>query len=135
MNRGRSRPTDAELGILNVLWEHGEATVREVHERLGDDGRAYTTTLKLLQLMTEKGLVERDESRRSHVYRAAIDRTSTQTALLRELRSKAFGGSTASLILGALSDTPASREEIDAVRRLLDQMEQRDDEAEHGGNS
>jgi len=87
------KPTDAQLAILNVLWSRGPSTVREVHEALPDDvRRGYTTTLKLMQIMAEKGLVERDESTRSHVYTAALERGRLQDTLVGELLDKAFGG-------------------------------------------
>jgi predicted transcriptional regulator len=117
-------PTDAQLAILNVLWARGPSTVRDVHEALTpDDSRGYTTTLKLMQVMVEKGLVRRDETHRSHVYAAEVSQDRTQKQLLRELQKKAFGGSAASLVMRALSDRPASTEEIAAIRRLLDRLE------------
>jgi predicted transcriptional regulator len=116
------RPTDAELGILRVLWERGPSTVRQVHEAL-DRGRptAYTTTLKLLQIMTEKGLVRRDESDRSHVYEAHLSQEQTQRQLVTDLMERAFGGSAAKLVLQALASTRASDEEIAEIRRLLEE--------------
>ncbi len=117
-------PTDAELDILRVLWDRGPATVREVFETLNttrDVG--YTTILKLMQIMAEKGLVERDESQRSHVYRAAAPAERTQKQLVNDLLDRAFAGSTEQLVLQALSSKKASREEIDQIRKLLDQLE------------
>ena len=118
------RPTDAELAILNVLWEHGPSTVREVHESLSrtqDSG--YTTILKLMQIMTDKGLVVRDESQRAHVYTASASAQKTQRQLLGDLIDRAFGGSPAKLVMQALSTTKASTEELSAIRHMLDQME------------
>lgn len=112
-------PTDAELAILRVLWKRGPSTVRDVHDELGDE-TGYTTALKLLQIMTVKGLVERDESRRSHVYSAVPSEEKTQRRLLAELMDKAFSGSAAELVQRALSVKPASREDLDAIQRLVD---------------
>lgn len=122
------RPTDAELRILQVLWERGQATVREVHEALeagADQGQAtgYTTVLKQMQIMLEKGLVERDESRRTHVYAPARSQDATQRQLLRHLLDRAFSGSAGSLALAALADRRATPEEAEAIRRLLDEAE------------
>ena len=118
------RPTDAELAILNVLWELGPSTVREIHESLSrshDSG--YTTILKLLQIMTEKGLVTRDESQRAHVYSARHSAQRTQRQLLGDLMDRAFGGSPAKLVMQALSGQKATTEELSAIRELLNQIE------------
>jgi len=118
------RPTDAELAILNVLWQRGASTVREVHDALSathDTG--YTTVLKLLQIMTDKGLVVRDESQRAHVYVPRYSEQRTQRQLLGDLIDRAFRGSPAQLVMQALSATRASAEELTAIRQLLDQME------------
>jgi BlaI family transcriptional regulator, penicillinase repressor len=116
-------PTPGELELLDVLWRQGEATVREVHEALPGTGRAgYTTVLKLLQIMLEKGLVERDETGRAHVYRATIARENTQSHLLQDLAKRAFGGSAHRLALHALSEA-ATAEELAEVRTLLDRLE------------
>lgn len=118
------RPTDAELAILRVLWDRGACTVRDVHEALdAEKGVGYTTTLKLLQRMSEKGLVERDESRRSHVYEARSREEPTQRRLVADLLSKAFAGSTASLVMQALSAKKASKKDLAEIRQLLDEME------------
>jgi BlaI family transcriptional regulator, penicillinase repressor len=116
------RPTDAELAILRVLWDRGPSTVRQVQEVL-ERGRptCYTTVLKLLQIMTDKGLVLRDVSERTHVYRARLSTEQTQRQLVRDLVERAFGGSAAQLVMQALSTRPASREELDEIRRLLDE--------------
>jgi predicted transcriptional regulator len=117
------RPTDAELEILRVLWERGPSTVRQVHDAIGtarDTG--YTTVLKLLQIMAEKGLVDRDESQRSHVYRARYAEEQTQRQLVQDLLVRAFGGSTEKLVLQALSARRASKAELDEIRRLLYKM-------------
>ncbi len=118
------RPTEAELEILTVLWSRGPSTVRDVHETIArrKPGQ-YTTVLKLLQIMTEKGLVRRDEKQRAHVYEAARPREWTQRQLAGDLLDRAFGGSASSLVLGALESRRASRSEIDEIRKLLDGYE------------
>jgi predicted transcriptional regulator len=112
-------PTAAELDILAVLWRLEAATVREVHDELGKDN-SYTTTLKQMQLMTEKGLVIRVERFGSHVYEASVPKEQTQRQIAGDLLKRAFGGSAKSLMMGALSAQPASREELDEIRRILD---------------
>lgn len=119
-------PTDAELAILNVLWKRGPCTVRDVHDDLSpSQGTGYTTVLKLMQLMAQKGLVLRDESSRSHVYRAASPEAQTQKRLVGDLVDKAFSGSAAQLVLRALSGQRASREELNTIRALLDEIEKK----------
>ena len=115
------RPTDSELAILRVLWERGPRTVREVQEALSASG--YTTLLKLLQIMTEKGLVVRDESERAHVYAAALSEQRTQRQLLGDLMDRAFGGSPATLVMQALSGRKATADDLNAIRELLDRLE------------
>ena len=117
----RRKPTDAELGILRVLWARGPSTVREVTETLGRD-TGYTTVLKLLQIMTDKGLVTRDASARPHVYRAAESQAAILRRMVSDLVERAFGGSTVGLVLHALSGTPTTSHELDQIRRLLDEM-------------
>jgi len=119
------RPTDAELGILNVLWERGPSTVRDVHEALyRDEGAGYTTALKLLQIMHGKGLVLRDDSERAHVFRAAVSRERTQKRFVAEMVQRVFNGSPSQLVLQALGGRPkATREELDEIRALLDRIE------------
>ncbi|MEO8189195.1 MAG: BlaI/MecI/CopY family transcriptional regulator [Acidobacteriota bacterium] len=119
------RPTDAELEILRVLWDLGEATVREVQETIEKEKRraaGYTTVLKLLQIMTEKGLVERNESERAHVYRARLEREETEKQLVGDLLERAFGGSASRLVLQALASKTASAEEIAEIREFLDRV-------------
>jgi predicted transcriptional regulator len=124
-DRPTPRPTDAELAILNVLWEHGPCTVREVHDALSSmQDSGYTTTLKLMQIMTDKGLVVRDESNRAHIYSPRSSAQKTQRQLLGDLIDRAFGGSPAQLVMQALSATKASTEELSAIRQMLDQMEE-----------
>ncbi len=117
------RPTEAELEILGVLWNRGPSTVRDVHEELDARRVGYTTVLKLLQIMAEKGLVARDESERAHVYRARLERDQAERQLVGDLVDKAFGGSASRLVLRALSTKTASAEEIERIRRLLDELE------------
>jgi predicted transcriptional regulator len=112
-------PTAAELDILAVLWKLGVATVREVHDELGKDQR-YTTTLKTMQLMIEKGLLIRGERFGSHVYEASIPMEQTQREIASDLLKRAFGGSARSLVMGALEAQPASRDELDEIREMLD---------------
>jgi predicted transcriptional regulator len=119
------RPTDAELAILTVLWERGPSTVREVHDALSStQDSGYTTVLKLMQIMTDKGLVTRDESQRAHVYSPREAEQKTQRQLLGDLIDRAFGGSPAKLMMQALSASRASAEELNAIRRMLDEMEE-----------
>ena len=118
------RPTDAELAILRVLWRRGPSTVRRVHEDMARRSpTGYTTVLKLLQIMTEKGLVERDESERAHVYSARLPEEETLGQLVGDLLDRAFEGSASRLVLRALETRPASPEELAEIRRLLDGME------------
>lgn len=117
-------PTDTELDLLRVLWAHGPSTVREVQDALDADS-GYTTVLKHLQLMLEKGLVARDESQRAHVYRAAVAKDDTQRRLVDDLLDRAFGGSARQLVMRALSTDRVSREEIDRIRELLDEAASR----------
>jgi BlaI family transcriptional regulator, penicillinase repressor len=121
-----SRPTDAELEILSVLWERGPSTVREVHEGLNQvKPTGYTTVLKFLQIMAEKGLVRRTEVHRLHVYEAALPRQATQNQLVRDLATRAFGGSPLQLAMRALDTDRVSAEELAQIRKLLDDCERR----------
>jgi predicted transcriptional regulator len=118
------RPTEGELAILRVLWERGPVSVREV-QRTMDAVRptGYTTVLKLMQIMTEKGLVERDESVRPQIYRPRYTQEKTQRQLLRDLMDRAFGGSVKALVLQALPKGKASAEELREIEALLDRLE------------
>ena len=118
-NRHLPLPTAAELDILAVLWRLGVATVREVHDELGKDNR-YTTTLKTMQVMTDKGLLIRGERFGSHVYQATAPQEQTQQQIAGDLLRRAFGGSARTLLMGALAAQPVSREELDEIRGLLD---------------
>jgi BlaI family penicillinase repressor len=118
------RPTDAELAILRVLWQRGPSTVKEVHEELSRRSpTVYTTTLKMLQIMAEKGLVERDEAQRAHLYRATSREDATQAQLVGDLLDRAFDGSAARLVVRALSTRAASGAELAEIRELLDRLE------------
>ncbi len=118
------RPTDAELEILKVLWRRGPSTVREVFETLGETkGTGYTTVLKLMQIMADKGLVVRDESERAHRYEPAAPEDETQRRLVGDLLRKAFDGSAKKLVMQALSTERASAEELSEIRRMLDELE------------
>ncbi len=119
------KPTEAELDILNVLWHRGPSTVREVHEALyRDEGAGYTTALKLLQVMHGKGLVERDDSQRAHVYRSTLSKEITQRRFLSDLVQRVFDGSASQLVMHALGNNPrASREELAEIRALLHRLE------------
>jgi predicted transcriptional regulator len=129
-NASAPRPTDAELAILRVLWERGPSTVRQVHEvlvaRVGQT--AYTTALKLLQIMTEKGLVRRDDTDRTHVFTPRLSEEQTQRQLVRDLLDRAFGGSASKLVMQALNARRATQEELVEIRKLIEaRREARDD--------
>jgi BlaI family penicillinase repressor len=114
------RPTESELELLGILWERGPATVRELFEAVNTKRVVvYTGVLKLLQIMTEKGLVERDERERAHVYRSAVSQADTEVRFLRELSERFFAGSAAQLALRALEMEKASDSELDAIRALI----------------
>jgi len=128
------RPTDAELEILTVLWQRGPATVREVHDTLSArKPTLYTTVLKTLQIMTEKGLVERDESQRAHLYRTRLAQEQTQRQLLSDLLERAFDGSASKLVMQALSAKEASAEELTEIRAMLDAFERGEAVTREGG--
>jgi len=119
-----SRPTDAELDLLSVLWRRGPSTVREVYEELSQTKPSgYTTVLKFLQIMADKGLVRRKELHRVHLYEAAMPQETTQSELVRDLAARAFGGSPLQLAMRALATEPASAAELAEIRRMLDQYE------------
>ena len=119
------RPTESELEILQILWTKGVATVREVHEVLGQTKDVgYTTTLKLMQIMHEKGIVKRDDSMRTHIYQAAVNKEKTQKHMLGKIIDSLFGGSPTQLVIQALGDDghKASKEELDKIQLLLDSL-------------
>lgn len=118
------RPTASELAILRVLWERGPSTVRAVHEALeGDKRSGYTTTLKLMQIMAAKGLVERDEASRAHVYRAAAKREAVEREMVGDLLERLFAGSAAQLVMRALSVKKATPQELRDIRDLIERHE------------
>jgi len=118
------KPTDAELAILRVLWRLGPSTVREVWDRINPAQRTgYTTVLKILQIMFEKGLVKRDDTARSHIYEAAVSEEQTQRQVIRHLLERLFAGSAPKLVMQALAVKKASRAELAEIRKLLDEME------------
>ena len=122
--RKTPRPTDTELQILRVLWRRGPSTVREVHEALAaTHPTVYTTVLKLMQIMAEKGLVRRNEEQRAHVYEARLAREETQAQLLGDLLDRAFEGSATNLVMQVLSSKRASAEELEQIRAVLDELE------------
>ncbi len=122
--RKEARPTAAELEILNVIWKHGPSTVRFVNDQLSKTREVgYTTTLKIMQIMAEKGLLRRDESRRSHLYGAVDPEGKVQKQLMDRLLDQAFGGSALKLVMQALGGHKATAEEIASIRALLDRME------------
>ena len=124
MSQKLPRPTDAELEILTVLWSLGRGTVRDIYEKISARKPAqYSTVLKFMQIMSEKGLVRRDESQRAHIYEAAMPREWTQRQLAGDLLQRAFNGSASSLMVGALSARKASREELAELHKLLDEYE------------
>lgn len=117
------KPTGSELEILQILWTKGLATVREVHEELSKTKDAgYTTTLKLMQIMNEKGLVKRDDSMRTHVYQSAVNKERTQKHLLNKMIDSLFGGSSTQLVIQALGETNASPEELEKIQSLLNDL-------------
>ncbi|HTI73135.1 MAG TPA: BlaI/MecI/CopY family transcriptional regulator [Candidatus Limnocylindria bacterium] len=122
LKRLRVKPTEAELGILRVLWSRGPSSVRQVLDEM-PEGTGYTTVLKLLQIMSDKGLVEREESERKHIYTAALAEHETQRQLVGDLLEKAFGGSAQKLVLSALSTHKPSAKELSEIRNLLDSLE------------
>lgn len=129
-----NRPTDREVDILQVLWARGPSTVREVHQTLeAETGMGYTTVLKLMQIMTEKGLLLRDAARRPQRFRTAKSRDETQRALLGDLMQRAFGGSPGNLVLQALSGRETTPEERRRIREMLDALDDGEDDGEDGG--
>jgi BlaI family transcriptional regulator, penicillinase repressor len=122
-----SRPTDAEIEILNVLWKTGPATVRRIHEEVSKSKPSqYTTTLKLMQIMTGKGLLDRDDSERSHVYRPAVQQEHAQWQMAADLMDRAFSGSLRSLVVGALGGRRATKKELAELRALIEEQEHED---------
>ena len=122
--RKTARPTDRELTILRILWDNGPSTVRQVNEVMSqDEDTGYTTTLKLMQIMTEKGLVLRDDSQFKHVYRPALTEEKAQKQLVGDLLERAFSGSAEKLVMRALSAKKVSAKELASIRKMLDEFE------------
>jgi BlaI family transcriptional regulator, penicillinase repressor len=120
------KPTEGELELLRVLWARGPATVRELHEAMSQErALAYTTVLKLMQIMTEKGLVQRKELGRAHVYRATASQEETQSQLLKDLSERLFAGSAAQLAMHALAMEPATHDELTEIRKLIEQKQEK----------
>ncbi len=120
------KPTESELEILGILWERGASTVREVHEILEQSKEAgYTTTLKLMQIMHEKGILSRDASAKTHIYEASISRESTQQQLLNKMIDTVYNGSATQLVMQALGHHRSSQEELDQIRQYLNEMEKK----------
>ena len=121
------KPTESELEILQVIWKKGQCTVREVHEELAHNKDAgYTTTLKLMQIMHEKGMVERDTASKTHLYKTLVTREQAQQNALDKIISTVFKGSTADLVIQALGNHRASKDEIDAIKSYLERFEKGD---------
>ncbi|MGB2866628.1 MAG: BlaI/MecI/CopY family transcriptional regulator [Sedimentisphaerales bacterium] len=121
--RKSSRPTDRELTILRILWDNGPSTVRDVNEAMNEDqNTGYTTTLKLMQIMAEKGLVLRDESQFKHIYKPAITEEKTQNQIVGDLLDRAFSGSAEKLVMRALSAKKVSAKELASIRTMLDEF-------------
>jgi BlaI family penicillinase repressor len=121
-----TQPTEVELQMLRILWELGPSPVREIHARLNaDKGTNYSTTVKMLSVMLDKGLVKRDEKASPHVYRPALTREKAGKRMLSDLIEKVYDGAAMSLVLQALASSAATKEELDEVRRMLDQMEEK----------
>ncbi len=117
------KPTESELEILQILWERGTATVREVHEELSKNKNSgYTTTLKLMQIMHEKGIVSRDDSSKTHIYQPALSRKKTQKQFLDKMINGLFGGSSTQLVLQALGNQKATKSELEEIQKYLDDL-------------
>jgi predicted transcriptional regulator len=118
-----NKPTEGELEILQVLWDKGKASVREVHETILQTKEAgYTTTLKLMQIMFEKGLVKRDDSAKIHIYQPNVSREKTQNQFVGKMITSLFGGSSTQLVMQALGNSNPSKEELDEIQQLLDNL-------------
>lgn len=122
MNNQNIKPTEGEMEILQVLWQKGNATVREVHEALNKKDSGYTTTLKLMQILHEKGIVERDTTQKTHIYKALVSRDKTEKQLVNKMIDNVFNGSAARLVMQALGNHSASAAEIDEIKKYLDSL-------------
>ena len=116
------KPTEGEMEILQVLWQRGNATVREVHEALNKKDSGYTTTLKLMQILHEKGMVERDTNQKTHIYKALVSQDKTEKPLVNKMIDSVFNGSAARLVMQALGNHKASADEIDEIKKYLDSL-------------
>lgn len=117
------KPTDSEMEILQILWEKGESSVRNVHEQMNKKEVGYTTTLKLMQIMHDKQMVSRDSSAKTHLYKALLSKEQTQHQFLDKMIDAVYNGSTARLVMQALGNQRASKEEIDLIKKYLDNLE------------
>ena len=125
----KSKPTDAEWAILQVLWRDGPSTVRQVQNQLAEKrGTGYTTTLKLMQIMFEKGLLRRDDSGHAHIFRAAVSQKSSQKRIVGQLLEQVFDGSAKQLVLQALSTKKSTPEELAEIRKIVDELEEKNNE-------
>ncbi|MFD2583920.1 BlaI/MecI/CopY family transcriptional regulator [Pedobacter vanadiisoli] len=122
MSNQNIKPTEGEMEILQVLWQKGNATVREVHEALNKKDSGYTTTLKLMQILHEKGIVDRDTSQKTHIYRALVSQDKTEKQLVTKMIDNVFNGSAARLVMQALGNHSASADEIDEIKKYLDSL-------------
>ncbi|SDH67922.1 Predicted transcriptional regulator [Pedobacter terrae] len=122
MNNQNIKPTEGEMEILQVLWQKGNATVREVHEALNKKDSGYTTTLKLMQILHEKGMVERDTTQKTHIYKALVSQDKTEKQLVNKMIDNVFNGSAARLVMQALGNHSASAAEIDEIKKYLDSL-------------
>ena len=122
MANNNIKPTEGEMEILQVLWQKGNATVREVHEALNKKDSGYTTTLKLMQILHEKGMVERDTNQKTHIYKALVSQDKTEKQLVNKMIDNVFNGSAARLVMQALGNHSASADEIDEIKKYLDSL-------------
>ncbi|MFW0717121.1 BlaI/MecI/CopY family transcriptional regulator [Pedobacter sp. N23S346] len=122
MTNHNIKPTEGEMEILQVLWQKGNATVREVHEALNKKDSGYTTTLKLMQILHEKGMVERDTNQKTHIYKAIVNQDKTEKHLVNKMIDNVFNGSAARLVMQALGNHKASADEIDEIKKYLDSL-------------
>ncbi|RZK19277.1 MAG: BlaI/MecI/CopY family transcriptional regulator [Pedobacter sp.] len=122
MTNSNIKPTEGEMEILQVLWQKGIATVREVHEALNKKDSGYTTTLKLMQIMHEKRMVERDTNQKTHIYKAIVNQDKTEKQLVTKMIDDVFNGSAARLVMQALGNHSASADEIDEIKKYLDSL-------------
>ncbi|WP_231491942.1 BlaI/MecI/CopY family transcriptional regulator [Pedobacter sp. Leaf170] len=122
MSNSNIKPTEGEMEILQVLWQKGLCTVRAVHEALNKKDSGYTTTLKLMQIMHEKGMVERDTNQKTHIYKALVSQDKTEKQLVNKMIDNVFNGSAARLVMQALGNHTASSEELDEIKKYLDSL-------------